>query len=125
MKKLILYIMIVASLCLCITGCKSSMTKVEPRTYEYKVVSVYHYIKPNTNGWGGIIDYESKYYFAYIDNNGDLQEITDFQHTPNGIHKVCVGQENKYVVQDSGVNTYKWLYLTEETLNSMNTIPGE
>jgi hypothetical protein len=24
-------------------------------------------------------------------------------------------------VQDSGIDTYRWLYLTEETFNSMNT----
>lgn len=94
---------------------------IASHTYEYKVVSVYQYMKPITNKFGGVLRYESKYYFTYVDGNGSLHEFEDFKHTNYGLWKVCVGNENKYVVQDSGMDTYRWLYLTEETFNSLNT----
>ena len=114
--------MIVISLCLCITGCRMTEEErdayIEPHTYEYKVISAYQYMRPETNGRGGVFDYRSRYYFAYIDGNGNFQEVEDFEHMADGLQKVCIGNENKYVVQDSGADTYKWLYLTEETLKS-------
>lgn len=127
MKKYISILVVMILACLCLTGCKLSMTEEEraayiaSHTYEYKVVSAYQYMKPVTNNFGGVIRYESKYCFTYVDGNGQLHEFEDFEHTNYGLWKVCIGNENKYVVQDSGIDTYRWLYLTEETFNSINT----
>ena len=121
------YILMIILLCLCLTSCKLSMTEeeraayIEDHTYEYKVISVNQYMMPITNKMGGVLRYELKYCFIYIDSNGNLQKFEDFQHTDYGLWKVCLGKENKYVVQDNGIDTYRWLYLTEETFNSINT----
>ena len=128
MKKYKLLLISMALICLCITGCKLSMTEEEKaayiasHTYEYEVLSVYQYMKPITNKFGGVIRYESKYYFTYVDDNGTLYEFEDFYHTNGGLWKVCIGDKNKYVVQDAGVDTYRWLYLTKETFNQLNII---
>lgn len=42
------------------------------------------------------------------------------EHTEYGLWKVCIGDENKYVVKD-GFDTYRWLYLTEETFNNISS----
>jgi hypothetical protein len=124
MKKYLSIILIIL-LCLSITAC-NTMTEEEKQayiashTYEYEVISVLHYMKPITNNFGGILRYESQYCFTYIDENGQLQEITDFYHTSHGLWKVCIGDKNKYVIQDSGIDTYKYLFLTKETLSSIN-----
>ena len=105
------------------SGCMTEQEKAEymqQHTYEYKVVSVQRYLFPITNGWGGVLRYETRYSFSYVDGKGQLYEINDFYHTPYGLWKVCVGEENKYVVQDDGMDSYQWLYLTEETFNRLN-----
>jgi hypothetical protein len=123
MKKYILGILFVVMLCL--TGCNSEpMTKEErdayeaSRTHEYQVVSVYQYIATQTNNFGAVTNQELKYCFTYIGDDGQLHQIDNFEHTEYGLKKVCIGSENKYVVKD-GFDTYRWLYLTEETFNNM------
>ena len=109
---------------LLLTGC-TPMTEeekaayIESRTNRYEVVSVTHYMKPVTNNRGGIINYESAYSFTYIDNNGQLKHYNDFVHYDYGLHKVCIGNENKYVTYHD-FDTYHYLYLTEETLKSIS-----
>ena len=69
MKKYILAILLVVSVCL--TGCKV-MTEEERAAYEaskwheYQVVSVYQYISTKTNNFGAILDQELKYCFTYM-----------------------------------------------------------
>ena len=124
MKKYILSILIMVMLCL--VGCNSEpMTEEEraayeaSRTHEYKVVSVYQYMKvTKTNYFGAPLSQELRYCFTYIGDDGQLHEFEDFEHTEYGLWKICIGDENKYIVRD-GFDTYRWLYLTEETLNNM------
>lgn len=131
MKKYTLLILILISICL--NGCifkSEPMTEEEriecerkyrewekSRYHEYKVVSVNQYIVTKTNRFGGIIEQEPKYCFTYIDKKGKLHQVDDFKHMEYGLCKVSVGKENKYVIKDRA-NTYRWLYLTEETLNN-------
>lgn len=124
MKKCILSILIMAMLCL--VGCNSEpLTEEEiqaieeSRWHEYKVVSVYQYMKvTKTNYFGAVLDQELRYCFIYIGDDGQLHEFDDYGHTEYGLWKICIGDENKYVVKD-GVDTYRWLYLTEETFKNM------
>ena len=123
MKKLLIGILIV--LMFCLTGCDfEPMTEEEraayeaSRTHEYRVVSVYQYIDTQTNNFGGVIDQSLKYCFTYIGDDGQLHHFDGFEHLEEGLWKVCIGNENKYVVKE-GFDTYRWLYLTEETLINM------
>lgn len=125
MKKYISGILIVAMLCL--TGCNSEpMTEEEramyeaSRTHEYKVISVYQYIATRTNNFGAVLDQELQYCFTYIGDDGQLHQFDNFKHTEYGLWKVCIGSENKYIVKD-GLDTYRWLYLTEETFKNMQS----
>lgn len=123
MKKYILGIIFILSVCL--AGCKSeTMTEEERVVYEeskyheYQVVSVYQYMSTRTNNFGAVLDEELKYCFTYIGDDGQLHQFNDFEHTEYGLYKVCIGDENKYVVKD-GFDTYRWLYLTEDTFKNM------
>lgn len=126
MKKYILRILLV--LMTSLTGCNSEpLTKEEQAAYEaskwheHQVVSVYQYMKATkTNYFGAILDQELRYCFTYIGDDGQLHEFDDYEHTEYGLWKVCIGDENKYVVKD-GFDTYRWLYLTEETFNNISS----
>lgn len=126
MKKYILGILI--ALIVCLTGCNSEpMTEEERAAYEeskwheYQVVSVYQYMKvTKTNYFGAVLDQELRYCFTYISDDGQLHEFYDYKHTEYGLWKICIGDENKYVVKD-GFDTYRWLYLTEETFKNMTS----
>lgn len=122
MKKYLLGILLV--LLVCLTGCKT-MTEEERAAYEtskqheYKVVSVFQYISPTTNQFGAVLNQELKYCFIYIGDDGQLHQFDDFEHTEYGLWKVYIGNENKYVVKKKGFDTYRWLYLTEETFKTL------
>ena len=126
MKKYILGILL--ALTVCLTGCNSQpMTEEERAVYEasrwheYQVVSVYQYMKvTKTNYFGAVLDQELRYCFTYIGDDGQLHEVDDYEHTEYGLWKVCIGDENKYVVKD-GFDIYRWLYLTEETFKNMQS----
>ena len=126
MEKYFLIILIV--LIFCLISCDSEpMTEEEraayeaSRTREYKVVSVYQYTKTITNRYGGIISQNTNYCFTYIGNDGQLHQFEDFYHTEYGLFKLRIGDENKYVVKEDGFDTYRFLYLTEETLVNMKS----
>lgn len=123
MKRYILGILII--LMFCLTGCNyEPMTEEElaayeaSRTHEYQVMSVCQYIATSTNNFGAVTDQDLKYCFTYIGDDGQLHQFDDFEHTEYGLWKVCIGDENKYIVKD-GFDTYRWLYLTEETFKNM------
>lgn len=126
MKKYLLIFLIAVSTIL--TACTyEPMTDEEWAAYEaskwheYPVVSVYQYMKiTKTNYFGAVLDQELRYCFTYIGDDGQLHQFDDFEHTEYGLWKICIGDENKYVVKD-GVDTYRWLYLTEETLKNMTS----
>lgn len=84
---------------------------------EYEVCSVMEYIQNRTNYNGGILETYSCYSFTYIDNDGDIQTIDDFQNNPYGYTHLKIGKSNKYVIDGD----YKYLYLTKETLSSLSS----
>lgn len=85
-------------------------------TREYEVVSVSQYLDTKTNTFGMITEQELKFEFTYIDELGQLITYDSFEDTEYGLTCVCVGEENKYVVKDFGVNVYRTLYVTENDL---------
>ena len=100
----------------CLSGCNlEPMTNEERDAYEaskcheYQVVSVCQYISTRTNNFGAVLDQELKYSFTYIGDDGQLHEFDDFEHTEYGLWKICIGDENKYVVKE-GFDTYRWWY---------------
>ena len=102
-----------------LVGCSSEPR--EPVAYEYKVISVSTYMKvTSTNSFGAILDQELRYIFTYVDSDGQLYQFDDFYHTPYGLWKLCVGSENKYVIVENGFNTYRYLYLTQETFSNLS-----
>lgn len=126
MKRFIVGILIV--LMLCFTGCEP-MTEEELAAYEaslyheYEVVSVFQYLSPITGMYGRVYGHELMYCFTYIDDNGHLQQVDDFeQYEYNGDKKVYIGDENKFVVNER-YHTYH-LYLTEETLKNITHDQG-
>ena len=84
---------------------------------EYDIVSVSQYIKYETNAFGGITKSYPAYTFTYIDK-GSLKTVNEFVHHEYGLSKLCIGEENKYVVDSYGGGTY-YLYLTKETLSNI------
>lgn len=120
MKKYVLGILIMITLCL--TGCANNNTsevQTGYKTSEYKVVSVVQYTRAITNRFGGVEEYRLNYTFTYIGDDGQLHQFDEFEHTEYGLWKLAIGTENKYVVVDKGLDTYRYLYLTEETLLNM------
>lgn len=126
MKKYILGTLII--LMIFLFGCDSKPLTEEKkqaieasRWHEYQVVSVYQYMKvTKTNAFGAVLDQKLRYCFTYIGDDGQLHEFDDYEHTEYGLWKICIGNENKYVVRE-GFDTYRWLYLTEETFNNMSS----
>lgn len=90
----------------------------EPKTYEYKVVSVSRYVKTQTDKFGRISKQELAYCFTYIDEDNTLHEMDNFKHREYGLTKVAIGDENKYIIQED-MDTHMTLVLTEDTLNNM------
>lgn len=114
MKNILLGIFII--LMICLTGCSSEQIT----EHEYEVVSVYQYMKvTQTNVFGAPLDQDLRYCFTYIGDDGQLHEFDDYEHSEYGLWKVCIGDENKYVVKNIGFDTYRWLYLTEETFSNI------
>lgn len=84
---------------------------------EYKVMSVYQYMKvTKRNCFGAAVSEEIRYDFTYIGDDGNLYEFRDFENTECGLWKICLADQNKYVIKKDGIDTYMYLYLTEETL---------
>lgn len=90
-----------------------------PPPKEYEVLNVGNYMEVSTNGLGAVIDQYPAYYFTYIDENGVLHDET-IHHTEQGLWKVRIGEEDKYVEKENRGGTYRYLYLTEETLRNMS-----
>lgn len=102
-----------------LAGCDLEEEKPpEPKTHEYKVVSVSRYVKIQTDRFGRISKQELAYYFAYIDEDNTLHEMDNFKHREYGLTKVAIGDENKYIIQED-MDTHMTLVLTEDTLNNM------
>ena len=108
---------IVAILLCIVINRKKSLPSYEEQIVTYEVVSVYKYVRNETNIWGGVIDTDICYNFSYI-SNGNLYHIEDFIHYDYGLTKVIVGTSDCYIV-----NKYtdeRYLQLTKETLRSLS-----
>lgn len=85
------------------------------RISRYKVLSVSQYVRTDTNNFGGIVDTEICYTFTYLDSNGNVKQVDNFQHLEYGLTKITVGDTNQYIVNANGETT-RTLQLTKETL---------
>lgn len=95
---------------------KSYFSKIQ----EFPVVSVSKYMKATKrNCFGAVLREELRYRFTYIGNDGRLYEFQDFENTNYGLWKVCVGNQNKYVIKHDTLDIYRYLYLTKETIENM------
>ena len=118
MRKLLILIMIVTVLTVSFISCGQVST--ETQRSEYRVLSISSYYKvTRTNTFGAILDQELRYTFTYMDNDGNIYQFEDFEHIPR-TWELRLGDENKYIVVDSGSNTYRYLYLTEEMFNKLS-----
>lgn len=119
--KIIPIIIIVSLLCSC---SKMKMTEEEYKTmraslvHEYEICSVYQYILPQTDRFGRVTGGSLCYAFTYIDSNGALQTVSQLENFEYGMTKVCVGESDKYVIDE--YTDIKYLYLSKDTLNSIN-----
>ena len=122
MKKKGIAAILVAIFMMMLSGCADPMTPeeeaayIESHTSTYEVVSVGQYLATKTNRYGGIRSQSVKYYFTYIGNDNCLHEVDDFENLEYGLTKICIGDQNQYVVYSGGFDTYEYLYLTKETL---------
>lgn len=141
MKKVIILLVMISSL-LMLMGCsaesmpekkkqeylefRTQMTEEEKQEYikahtkEYEVLSVIQYIATKTNGYGGVQGHDLCYAFTYVDENGELKQVDKFKHLEYGLTKVLIGDTNKYVIEN-GFDDYRYLYLTKETLQNIET----
>ncbi len=123
MRKFV-FVLIAFALMLCLCACDTKMTEEEFAEYrvscltEYEVCSVKQYVFTKTNNFGGVVDTELCYAFTYIDENGNLKTVDRFQHFEYGLTKVCVGNSNKYVIDNYG-EAIRYLYLTKDTISSL------
>lgn len=120
MKKLLTKtatLVIITVLICTLVGCANTGFNKEPTEPKvYDVISVSQYVKTTTNNFGGVINQKPVYTFTYIDGSGELRIVDDFENLEYGLTKVKVGESNQYVVEDNGLDTYRTLYLTKETL---------
>lgn len=116
-KNILALTLLVLYIVLVLCGCCDPNTVVEENNgREYKICSVTRYIKTDTNVLGGVTGTHLCYAFTYTDESGTLHSVDSFENREYGITKVCIGDENKYVVN----NEYRYLYLTQETLESIS-----
>lgn len=59
-----------------------------------------------------------RYAFTYVDGDGALHTVDDFQNLEYGNMKVCVADSNMYV--HDYVRGIMYLYLTRDTLANFN-----
>lgn len=122
MKKIITIFLIIFLLCSC-SSSRVEMTEEEYRAmrasliHEYELCSVSQYILPQTNQFGRVTGSSLCYAFTYIDSNGALQTVSQFEHFEYGMTKVCIGESDKYVVDE--YTDIEYLYLSKDTLNSI------
>ena len=105
---------------ICILGMVACSDVPEERPIErYDVISTHLYQHVDTSSFGKVGDVEIKYYFSYLDADGHLKHVDEFEHSGR-YEYVEIGEKNEYVV-DMNNNT-KVLYLTKETLENLSVI---
>lgn len=86
--------------------------------YTYEVLSVNQYVYTKTDNFGRSKGTELRYAFTYMDGEGVLHTVDDFQNLEYGNTKVCVADSNMYV--HDYVRGIRYLYLTRDTLTNFN-----
>lgn len=97
----------------------SSVDSVNTNTQEYEVLSVYKYSRQITNNLGGVVRTDVCFSFDYIDEDGNVVTVDGFQNLEHGLTKVHLGNRNKYIVYEKGIDTYRDLYLTKDTFREL------
>lgn len=118
-KILILLLAVLCIVCFVSCGLVKDAQESTPQVQEYPVVSVDKYLAARTNNFGAVLGHDLKYCFTYIGSDSQLHTVSDFEHTEYGLWKVCLGEENKYIIKESGLDTYRYLVLTEETMKKL------
>lgn len=83
-------------------------------------MSVYTYTEYVTNLFGGVLSEDIKYGFMYVGDDGQPHEFKGFVNTKAGLYKIYLGDSNKYVTEQKGWDTYRYLYVTKETFNTLD-----
>jgi hypothetical protein len=86
--------------------------------YTYEVLSVNQYVYTKTDNFGRSRGAELRYAFTYVDGDGALHTVDDFENLEYGNMKVCVADSNLYV--HDYVRGIRYLYLTRDTLANFN-----
>lgn len=121
LKIVFLTLLMLFLLCSC---AELEMSDAEYRAYRaslihsYDVCSVHQYVLPKTNQFGKITGSSLCYAFTYATSNGVLKTVNQFEHFEYGLTKVCIGDRDKYVVDES--TGIRYLYLSEDTLNNLS-----
>ncbi len=92
--------------------------KREANIHRYEVIGVAQYVRTETNQFGGVTDTDICYTFQYL--HGDkLKSVDGFEHLEYGLTKVIIGDEDMYIIDTNGIDEYRYLQLTKETLQNI------
>lgn len=116
MRKLFILLMVTVSLLTVFTGCSDYQIDEVRKVSEYEVVSVFQYAEARTNRFGGVTGTSIYYSFNYLDNDGKIKTVNDFENLEYGLTKICLGDSDRYVIEQRAFDTYQYLYLTRNTL---------
>lgn len=115
-SKFSIMVLLILTILLALTSCKYQNKRQDSQPITYEVVSVTQYILTETNQFGGVTDQSLAYAFTYLDDNGDLYTVDEFENLAYGTTKVKIGKTNKYVIQDD----CRILYLTKDTMKNIS-----
>ena len=115
-SKFSIMVLLILTILLALTSCKYQNKRQDSQPITYEVVSVTQYISTKTNQFGGVTDQSLAYAFTYLDDNGDLYTVDEFENLAYGTTKVKIGKTNKYVIQDD----CRILYLTKDTMKNIS-----
>lgn len=115
-SKFSIMVLSILTILLALTSCKYQNKRQDSQPITYEVVSVTQYISTETNQFGGVTDQSLAYAFTYLDDNGDLYTVDEFENLAYGTTKVKIGGSNEYVIQDD----CRILYLTKDTMKNIS-----
>jgi hypothetical protein len=88
------------------------------KIHTYEVLSVNQYVRTETNRYGGVMDTDICYTFTYLDSDGTLKSVQDFENIGSNSMQVTVGDKDVYIVNENS-DGGKTLQLTKETLSKI------
>ena len=115
MRKI--FVLCIITYLIFLVGCDVAAVPSTEELYEAEVISVQRYAYINTNQFGKG-ESEVKYYFIFINKEGDLIEVKDYEI--DSYHSLKVGKENKLLYNpDNWFDDRTTLYLTKETFENL------